>query len=146
MIRPSSPLTMLLSRHTRRREFITLLGGAVAWPIAARAQQPAMHMIGYLDSRSPEAVADRLRGLRQGLKESGYIENENVVIAYRWAENQNMELWNWDGTLERIHHALYVAVREQEGREASPTVAIIDSQTAKGTQNGGLARSFGLRR
>src|SRR2546428_6437 len=49
-----------------------------------------------------------------------------------------LELWNWDGTLERIHHALYVAVREQEGREASPTVAIIDSQTAKGTQKGGL--------
>jgi putative ABC transport system substrate-binding protein len=72
----------------RRREFITLFGGAAAWPLVARAQQPAMHMIGYLDSRAPEAVADRLRGLRQGLKESGYIENENVVIAYRWAENQ----------------------------------------------------------
>jgi putative tryptophan/tyrosine transport system substrate-binding protein len=72
----------------RRREFITLLGGAAAWPLAARAQQPAMPTIGYLDSRSPEAVADRLRGLRQGLKESGYIENESVVIAYRWAENQ----------------------------------------------------------
>src|SRR5690349_903252 len=49
-----------------------------------------------------------------------------------------LELWNWDGTLERIHHALYVAVREEEGREASPTVAIIDSQTAKGAQKGGL--------
>ena len=49
-----------------------------------------------------------------------------------------LEQWNWDGTLERIHHALYVAVREQEGREASPTVAIIDSQTAKGAQKGGL--------
>src|SRR5512144_1002146 len=49
-----------------------------------------------------------------------------------------LELWNWDGTLERIHHALYVAVREQEGREPSPTVAIIDSQTAKGSQKGGL--------
>jgi hypothetical protein len=49
-----------------------------------------------------------------------------------------LELWNWDSTLERIHHALYVAVREQEGREASPTVAIIDSQTAKGAQKGGL--------
>src|SRR5262245_40107200 len=57
-----------------------------------------------------------------------------------------LELWNWDGTLERIHHALYVAVREQEGRKASPTVAIIGSQTAKDTQKGGLARSFGLRR
>ena len=49
-----------------------------------------------------------------------------------------LELWNWDGTLERIHHELYVAVREQEGREASPTVAIIDAQTAKGAQKGGL--------
>jgi transposase len=49
-----------------------------------------------------------------------------------------LELWNWDGTLERIHHGLYVAVREQEGREASPTAAIIDSQTAKGAQKGGL--------
>jgi putative ABC transport system substrate-binding protein len=73
----------------KRREFITLLGGAAAvWPIAARAQQPATPVIGYLDSRSPEAVADRLRGFRQGLKESGYIESENVAVAYRWAENQ----------------------------------------------------------
>jgi putative tryptophan/tyrosine transport system substrate-binding protein len=73
-----------------RREFITLLGGvAAAWPLAARAQQPpAMPVIGYLDSRSPEAVANRLRGLRQGLKESGYMDNENLAIAYRWAENQ----------------------------------------------------------
>ena len=57
-----------------------------------------------------------------------------------------LELWNWDGTLERIHHALYVAVREQEGREASPTVAIIDSQTAKGAQKGGLGSILRLRR
>jgi putative tryptophan/tyrosine transport system substrate-binding protein len=62
---------------------------AAAWPLAARAQQPpAMPVIGYLDSRSPEAVANRLRGLRQGLKESGYMEDENLAIAYRWAENQ----------------------------------------------------------
>jgi putative ABC transport system substrate-binding protein len=73
----------------KRRECMMLLGGAaVAWPLAARAQQPGMPVVGYLDSRSPEAVADRLRGFRQGLKESGYIENENVAIAYRWAENQ----------------------------------------------------------
>ena len=57
-----------------------------------------------------------------------------------------LELWNWDGTLERVHHTLYVAVREQAGREASPTAAAIDSLGAKGAQKGVLARSFGLRR
>jgi putative tryptophan/tyrosine transport system substrate-binding protein len=73
----------------KRREFITLIGGAAAlWPAAARAQQAAMPLIGFIDPRSPEAVTDRLRGFRQGLKEAGFVEGENVAIAYRWAENQ----------------------------------------------------------
>ena len=75
-----------------RRDFITLIGGAAAavtWPLAARAQQPTMPVVGLLDSRSPsEAVTDRLRGFRQGLKDTGYVEGDNVTIAYRWAENQ----------------------------------------------------------
>jgi putative ABC transport system substrate-binding protein len=76
----------------KRREFITLAGGAAAWPVAAWAQQPAMPVVGLLDPRSPDALADRLRGFRQGLKDTGYIEGENVAIEYRWAENQNERL------------------------------------------------------
>ena len=68
----------------RRRDFISSIGGAAAaCPLAAWAQQPAMPIIGYLDSRSPEMMEDRLRGLRQGLKEAGCIEGENVTILYR---------------------------------------------------------------
>ena len=76
----------------KRREFITLISGAAAWSLTARAQQPAMPVIGLLDPRSPDAMADRLRAFRQGLKEVGYVEGENVTIIYRFAEDQNDRL------------------------------------------------------
>src|SRR5713101_9569406 len=73
----------------QRREFILAIGGtAVAWPLVARAQQPAMPVIGFLDPTTPDAGADRLRVFRQGLKDTGYVEGENVAIVYRFAENQ----------------------------------------------------------
>src|SRR5262245_10911428 len=72
-----------------RRELLAALGGAaVAWPLAARAQQPRIPMIGFLSSQSPETLLEPLRGFRQALKESGYVEGENVTIDYRFAENQ----------------------------------------------------------
>ena len=72
----------------RRREFIAVLGGAAAWPLAARAQQPAMPVIGFLGPTSLDVFSDRLRGLHRGLKETGYVEGENLAITYRWAEGQ----------------------------------------------------------
>ena len=76
----------------RRRDVIALLGGAVAWPLAASAQQAAMPVIGYMSSQSPDARVDLLVGFRQGLKEAGLIEGETIAVEYRWAESRTERL------------------------------------------------------
>ena len=88
----------------RRREFIALLGGAAtAWPVTGHAQRPVVPVIGFLNPVSPNGFEDRLRGFRQGLKETGYIEGENVVIDYRWAEGQLERLPELAADLVRRH-------------------------------------------
>jgi putative ABC transport system substrate-binding protein len=98
----------------KRRDFITLLGGTVmAWPLAARAQQPAMPAIGFLSPTTPETLGDRLRAFRQGLKETGFVEGENVVVVYRWAENQ----------MDRLPELAAELVRRQVNVIAASTAA-----------------------
>jgi ABC-type uncharacterized transport system substrate-binding protein len=76
----------------KRREFITLIGSAAAWPFMARAQQQALPVIGFLSSETPTLLANPLKSFRQGLNEAGYVESQNVVIEYRWVEGQNDRL------------------------------------------------------
>src|SRR5262245_30588896 len=89
-----SPLTMLLSQHTRRREFITLLGGAAAgWPLAARGQQGSkLPSIGYLGSASPAGNSERVAALVQRLRELGWRDGSTIVITIRWAEGRTSQL------------------------------------------------------
>src|SRR5215472_7448426 len=96
----------------KRREFITLLGGsAAAWPLAARAQQPAMPVVGYLNiGGSPESDTSRLTGLRRGLNQTGYVEGRNVVIEYRWAGNQANRLPALVADLVQLPVTVIVAV------------------------------------
>ena len=131
----------------RRRDFISLLGTtAAAWPFAARAQQPTMPAIGFLDSRSSEAVVSRLRALRQGLQESGYIEGESVAIVYRYAENQLERLRLPDLARDLVQRRVAVIVTPGEpsafaAKAATATIPIVFA-TADGPVKVGLVASL----
>jgi putative ABC transport system substrate-binding protein len=95
--------------HMKRRDFIALLGGAAAWPLAARSQQAALPVVGYLNFGSPESDASRLTGLRRGLNQSGYVEGRNLVIEYRWAGNQADRLQALAADLVQLRVAVIVS-------------------------------------
>jgi putative tryptophan/tyrosine transport system substrate-binding protein len=106
----------------RRREFIAGLGSAAAWPLVARAQKLAMPVIGYIDPQSREEAADKLRAFRQGLKDTGYAEGENVTVDFRFADNQVDRLSPFATELVRRRVAVIVAA-------SGPTTAVVAKAT-----------------
>ena len=130
----------------RRRQFITLLGGAaVSWPLAARGQQPAMPVVGYLSSRSPDDTAHLLAGFRQGLGNGGFLERQNVTIEYRWALGRYDRLPALATELARLPVSLVVSTGGEPAalaaKSATSTITIVFA-TGSDPVKAGLVASY----
>jgi putative ABC transport system substrate-binding protein len=122
------------------RNFIALLGGAAAWPLAARAQQPAMPVIGYLSARSPDDTWHLVEAFRRGLREAGFVEGQNATIEYRWALGEHERLAGLASDLVRKPVSVLVttggesAERASPGAESSCNATVFEPPPARGTR------------
>src|SRR6516165_10530955 len=135
-----SPLTMLLSRHTRRREFITLLGGAAAaWPLAARAQQMGMPVVAVFYAGSPPGRQQSTAAFRKGLQEVGLVEGQNVALDFHFADNNRDRLSDIASDLVRRRVAIIVitgsAASVRVVKAATTTIPIVFMNASDPVQN-----------